>query len=165
MVVVSLVVSVVVVLLVVVRDVVVFVLVDVWLVLGVGDGTLGSLDCELPPPQCWALPLLPSLPQFPLLGFPPLPGVSSSVSTVSVFLPVLAPDPPLSSESVLGPLPASFECGRRGMSEDAEGSASASAPPRPHRNRPEATRQADAAPSTREPTSPPPFKASPPSYS
>jgi hypothetical protein len=37
----------------------------------------------------------------------------------------------------------------------------AKAPPRPHRNKPEATTQADAAPRTREPTPPPPFKASP----
>ncbi len=37
----------------------------------------------------------------------------------------------------------------------------AKAPPRPHMNRPEATTQADAAPCTREPTSPPPFNASP----
>jgi hypothetical protein len=154
-----------VVLLVVVADVVVFVLVDVRLVLGVGDGTLGSLECEFPPPQCWALPLLPSLPQLPLLGFPPFPGLFSSVSTVSVFSPALAPDPPLPSESVFGPLPASFECGPRGTSEDDEGSAMARAPPKPHRNRPDATMQADAAPSTREPTSPPLFTGSPPSYS
>ena len=33
-------------------------------------GVVGELDCELPP-QCRAFPLLPSLPQSPLLGIPP----------------------------------------------------------------------------------------------
>lgn len=141
------------------------VVVDDFVVELVVDG-LGGPDEELPPPQPWAFPLLPSLPlpQLPLFGFPPLPGFSVSGVPVSGSLSVL---PPVPSESCLGPLPASslFECVPPGSAGDAEGSARANAPPRPHRNRPDATRQADAAPSTREPTSPPPFKASTAGYS
>jgi len=139
-----------------VGDVVVFVLDDGGVVVFDGDVTLGGLDSELPP-QCVAFPLLPSLPQFPLSGFPPLPGLS-----VAVAVAVLALEPPLPSGSAFGPLRGtSVECVPPGVSGDGEGSARANAPPRPHRNRPEATRQADAAPCTREPTSsPPPFKAS-----
>ena len=55
----------------------------------------------------------------------------------------------------------SFECVPPGTSGEDEGSAMAKAPPRPHRNKPEATTQAEAAPNTREPTSLPPFRASP----
>jgi hypothetical protein len=114
------------------------------------DGvTLGGLDCELPP-QCRAFPLLPSLPQLPLLGFPTLPGLSVAVAlsgAVAVAVAVLALEPPLPSGSAVGPLPGtSFECVPPGVSGDGEGSARANAPPRPHRNRPEATTQAEAAP-------------------
>jgi len=148
------VVSLVVVRLVVVGDVVVFVLVDVRVVVFVGDVSLGGLDCELPPPQCWAFPLLPLLPQLPLSGFPPSPVLPS-------FPWVLTVEPPLPPESAFGPLPGtSLECVPPAGSEEDEGSAMAKAPPRPHRNRPEATRQADAAPCTREPTSSPPSRAS-----
>jgi hypothetical protein len=154
--------------LVVVGDVVVFVLGVVSVVVFVvsvvvfdGDVTLGGLDCELPP-QCWAFPLLPSLPQLPLSGFPPLPGLLVSVSPVSS---VLALEPPVPSGSVFGPLGGtSVECVPPGTAGEGEGSAKAKAPPTPHRNKPEATTQAEAAPCTREPTSPPPFKASPVGY-
>lgn len=146
----------VVVLLVVVSVVVRLVVVDDFVVELVVDGLGGSVSV-LPPPQPWAFPLLPSLPQLPLFGFPPVPGLSVSVSG---FSPVFVPGAPLPSGSALGPLPGSsaFECVSPGTGGDAEGSARASAPPRPHRNRPDATRQADAAPSTREPTSPPPLQ-------
>jgi hypothetical protein len=162
--------------LVVVADVVVFVLGVVSVVVFVvsvvvfvvsvvvfdGDVTLGGLDCELPP-QCWAFPLLPSLPQLPLSGFPPLPGLLVSASPLSS---VLALEPPIPSGSAFGPLGgASVECVPLGTAGEGEGSAKAKAPPTPHRNKPEATTQAEAAPCTREPTSPPPFKASPVGYS
>jgi hypothetical protein len=159
--------------LVAVRDVVVFVLGDVSVVVFVVDGgvTLGGLDSELPPPQCCAFPLPLSLPQLPLDGFPPSPGLPSPFAPLSPLLPVSgfplspvpAPEPPLPSESPLDPLPGtSVECVPPGISVEAEGSAMAIAPPRPHRNRPRPTTQADAARCTREPTSPPPFKASQP---
>jgi hypothetical protein len=142
--------------------VVVFVLVDVSVLV---DDEPGGLLCVLPP-QCRAFPLLPSLPQLPLSGFPPLPGWSSAVSGVSWSLPVLAFEPPPPSESPFGPLAGiSVECGPPGISEWADGSATANAPPNPHRNSPVATRQADAAPCTREPTSSPPSKASIAAYS
>jgi len=159
--------------LVVVADVVVFVLGVVSVVVFVvsvvvfvvsvvvfdGDVTLGGLDCGLPP-QCWAFPLLPSLPQLPLSGFPPLPGLLVPVSSV------LALEPPVPSGSAFGPSGGvSVECVRLGTAGEGAGSAKAKAPPTPHRNKPEATTQAEAAPCTREPTSPPPFKASPVSYS
>jgi hypothetical protein len=127
-----------------------------------GDVTLGGLDCGLPP-QCWAFPLLPSLPQLPLSGFPPLPGLLVSVSPLSS---VLALEPPVPSGPAFGPSGGvSVECVRPGTAGEGDGSAKAKAPPTPHRNKPEATTQAEAAPCTREPTSPPPFKASPVSYS
>jgi hypothetical protein len=136
---------------------------------GVGEG-LGGVDGGLLEPQCCALPLLPLLPQLPLLGFAPTPGLSVSVSVFSsVFVagPVFVAGAvfvawsPLPSGSVFGPLPGSsvFEWVSPGISGDVDGSAIASAPPRAHRKRPEATTQADAAPSTREPTSSPPLKA------
>lgn len=145
--------------LVVVREVVVFVLVDISVVVLVVEEP-GGLASVLPP-QCWAFPLLPSLPQLPLSGFPPLPGWSSAVSRVSWSSPVLSFEPPLPSESPFGPLAGiSVECGPPGISAEADGSARANTPPNPHRNSPEATRQADAAPCTREPTTSPPSKAS-----
>ena len=157
--------------LVVVGDVVVFVLV-VFVVVFVGDVTLGGLDRELSP-HCLAFPLLPQLPS---TGFPPLPVSPLSPSPLSVpslsplssvpsFPSVSPPAAPLPSGPAFGPSAgASFECAPPGSPGD-EGSARAKAPPRPHRNRPDATTQADAAPRTRVRTSPPPFTASTPSYS
>jgi hypothetical protein len=145
---------------VVVEADVVTVLGGVFVVDGDGVVPLGELDCELLP-QCWAFPLPLLLPQLPLLGFPPLPGLP--VSVLSGFSSALAPEPP--SASPFGPLPGpSSECEPPGRCGGDEGSAMAKAPPRPHRNRPEATTQADAAPSTREPKSYPSFKASPADY-
>jgi hypothetical protein len=161
--VVSLVVRVVVVSVVVVR----LVVVDDFVVELVVEGLGGSVSV-LPPPQPCAFPLLPSLPlpQLPLFGFSPLPGLSVSGVPASGSLSVLPLDPPVPSESCLGPLPGvSFACEASEVSGEAGGWATANAPPRPHRNRPDATRQADAAPCTREPTSSPPFKASTAGYS
>jgi hypothetical protein len=76
----------------VVLVVVVRVLVDDSAVVLVVEGVGGPED-EVPPPQCWAFPLLPSLPQLPLSGFPPVPGVLLVGSTVAVFGPAL-PLPP-----------------------------------------------------------------------
>ena len=159
--------------LVVVR-VVVLVLVDVDVEVSVavvdGDELGGGGVSEPPPPQPCAFPLLPSLPQLPLSGLPPLPGLSVSVFGLPVSVPgfssVFVAEPSLPSGSVFGPLPGSpLFGGPPGASGDADGSARANAPPRPHRNSPAATRQADAAPCTREPTSSPPFKASTAGYS
>ncbi len=128
----------------------------------VGGVTLGGLDGELPPPQCRAFPLLPSLPQLPIFGFPPMPGLSVAVAVLGLAVAVLGLEEPLPSGSAVGPLPGtSFECVPPGTSGEDEGSAMAKAPPRPHRNKPEATTQTEAAPCTREPTSLPPFEATP----
>jgi hypothetical protein len=127
----------------------------------------GGLDGGELLPQCSALPLLPVLPQLPLSGFPPTPALSVSVTGLPVvgFSAVFVAVPVLPPGSVFGAVSGSSSECVPGTSGDAEGSASANAPPRPHRNRPDATRQADAAPCTREPTSSPPFKASTAGYS
>jgi hypothetical protein len=123
----------------------------------------GGLEGGVLPPQPCAFPLLPLLPQLPLLGFSPLPGLSSPVCGS---FSVLAFDPLGPSGSLFGTLPCTSPvCVSGGRSADVEGSAIANAPPRPHRNSPMVTKQADAAPCTREPTSSPPFKASAVAYS
>jgi hypothetical protein len=72
------------------------------------DEGLGGVDGGLLPPQPCAFPLLPSLPQLPLPGFSPLPGLSSAVCG-SFSVPAF--EPPLPSGSPLGPLPwTSLEC-------------------------------------------------------
>lgn len=145
--------------------VVVIVVVDVSVVFVVVLVVDVPLDCVVPPPQCWAFPLLPSLPQLPLSGFPPVlfpalvavPAAALAVpaAPVAVFRSFVRPDPTRGSESAFTPVPgASVDCVTAGFSGAGRGSAMAKAQPTPHRHRPETTRQADAAPCTREPTSP-----------